>query len=381
MSLLLTDDQKMIRDLAKDFAAKKVAPFAAEMDETGIIHPGLIQELADIGFLGINIPEAYGGAGMDNIAKSLMIMEIAKVCASTAELVAVHTLTNEIILKNGTEEQKQKYLSKAASGAIGAFALTEAGAGSDAAAARTKAIADGSDYVINGSKCFISNMGPEEGDYVILIALTDPALKTKGLSAIIVDRGTPGFSVGKTEDKMGIRSAAVSELIFDDCRVPRTQLLGKEGKGFAIAMSGLDSGRIGIASQAVGLCQGAIDAAVAYSTERTQFGKPINANQGIQWYLADMATRTEAALQLTINAARLHDAGMPITKEASMAKYYASETAVDVTNKALQIHGGYGYMKDYAIERMYRDARIIPLYEGTSEVQKMVISRAVISGK
>ena len=381
MSLLLTDDQKMIRDLAKDFAAKKVAPFAAEMDETGIIHPGLIQELADIGFLGINIPEAYGGAGMDNIAKSLMIMEIAKVCASTAELVAVHTLTNEIILKNGTEEQKQKYLSKAASGAIGAFALTEAGAGSDAAAARTKAIADGSDYVINGSKCFISNMGPEEGDYVILIALTDPALKTKGLSAIIVDRDTPGFSVGKTEDKMGIRSAAVSELIFDDCRVPRTQLLGKEGKGFAIAMSGLDSGRIGIASQAVGLCQGAIDAAVAYSTERTQFGKPINANQGIQWYLADMATRTEAALQLTINAARLHDAGMPITKEASMAKYYASETAVYVTNKALQIHGGYGYMKDYAIERMYRDARIIPLYEGTSEVQKMVISRAVISGK
>lgn len=381
MSLLLTDDQKMIRDLAKDFAAKKVAPFAAEMDETGMIHPGLIQELADIGFLGINIPEAYGGAGMDNIAKSLMIMEIAKVCASTAELVAVHTLTNEIILKNGTEEQKQKYLTKAASGAIGAFALTEAGAGSDAAAARTKAIADGSDYIINGSKCFISNMGPDEGDYVILIALTDPALKTKGLSAIIVDRDTPGFSVGKTEDKMGIRSAAVSELIFNDCRVPRTQLLGTEGKGFTIAMSGLDSGRIGIASQAVGLCQGAIDASVSYSTERTQFGKPINANQGIQWYLADMATRTEAALQLTINAARLHDAGMPITKEASMAKYYASETAVYVTSKALQIHGGYGYMKDYAIERMYRDARIIPLYEGTSEVQKMVISRAVISGK
>ena len=381
MSLLLTDDQKMIRDLAKDFAAKKVAPLAAEMDTTGEIHPDLIRDLAEVGFLGINIPENYGGTGMDNIAKCLMIMEIAKVCASTAELIAVHTLTNEIILRNGTEEQKQKYLPKAASGAIGAFALTEAGAGSDAASARTKAIADGNDYVINGSKCFISNMGPKEGDYVILIALTEPSLKTKGLSAIIVDRDTPGFSVGKTEDKMGIRSAAVSELIFNDCRVPRTQLLGKEGKGFSIAMSGLDSGRIGIASQAVGLCQGAIDAAVAYSSERTQFGKPINANQGIQWYLADMATRTEAALQLTINAARLHDAGMPITKEASMAKYYASEAAVYVTNKALQIHGGYGYMKDYAIERMYRDARIIPLYEGTSEIQKMVISRAVISGK
>ena len=381
MSLLLTDEQKMIRDLAKNFATKKVAPLAAEMDLTGEIHPDLIQELADVGFLGINIPEAFGGTGMDNIAKCLMIMEIAKVCASTAELIAVHTLTNEIILKNGTEEQKKKYLPKAASGAVGAFALTEAGAGSDAASARTKAIAKGNDYIINGSKCFISNMGPNEGDYVILIALTEPSLKTKGLSAIIVDRDTPGFSVGKTEDKMGIRSAAVSELIFNDCCVPRTQLLGKEGKGFSIAMAGLDSGRIGIASQAVGLCQGAINAAVTYSSERTQFGKPINANQGIQWYLADMATRTEAALQLTINAARLHDAGMPITKEASMAKYYASEAAVYVTNKALQIHGGYGYMKDYAIERMYRDARIIPLYEGTSEVQKMVISRAVISGK
>ena len=222
MSLLLTDEQKMIRDLAKNFATKKVAPLAAEMDLTGEIHPDLIQELADVGFLGINIPEAYGGTGMDNIAKCLMIMEIAKVCASTAELIAVHTLTNEIILKNGTEEQKKKYLPKAASGAVGAFALTEADAGSDAASARTKAIAKGNDYIINGSKCFISNMGPNEGDYVILIALTEPSLKTKGLSAIIVDRDTPGFSVGKTEDKMGIRSAAVSELIFNDCCVPRT---------------------------------------------------------------------------------------------------------------------------------------------------------------
>ena len=251
-------------------------------------------------------------------------------------------------------------------------------AGSDAAAAKTKAIADGDDYVINGSKCFISNMGPDEGDYVILIALTDPEKKTKGMSAIIVDRGTPGFTLGKTENKMGLRAAPVSELIFDDCRVPKTQLLGQEGRGFMIAMAGLDGGRIGMAAQAVGVAQGAIAAAVEYTGQRVQFGKPINANQGIQWYLADMATTTEAALLMTVNAAKIRDEGGNCGCEAAMAKYFASENAVKVCDKALQMHGGYGYMKDYAIERMYRDARIIPLYEGTSEVQKMVISRNVI---
>lgn len=235
--------------------------------------------------------------------------------------------------------------------------------------------------MINGSKCFISNMGEDEGDYVILIALTDPAKKTKGMSAIIVDRGTKGFSIGKVEDKMGLRAAPVSELIFDDCRVPKTQLLGKEGRGFMIAMAGLDGGRIGMASQGVGVAEGALEAAVDYSKQRVQFGKPINANQGLQWYLADMATRTEAAKMLTLNAADRRQHGENIGKLAAMAKYYASENAVYVAHKSLQIHGGYGYMKDYAIERMYRDARIIPLYEGTSEVQKMVISRAVIDGK
>ena len=264
---------------------------------------------------------------------------------------------------------------------MGAFALTEPGAGSDAAAAKTKAVPDGDDYVINGTKCFISNMGKDEGDYVILIALTDPEKKTRGMSAIIVDRGTPGFSVGKAEDKMGLRAAPVSELIFEDCRVPKTQLLGEAGKGFGLAMAGLDGGRIGMAAQAVGLAEGALAAAVQYAGERVQFGKPISANQGIQWYLADMATRTEAAKLLTLNAAKLREAGLPVSKEAAMAKYYASEAAVYVADKALQIHGGYGYMKDYAIERVYRDARIIPLYEGTSEVQKMVISRAVIAGR
>ncbi|WP_329886680.1 acyl-CoA dehydrogenase family protein [Pseudoramibacter sp. HA2172] len=381
MSVILTEDQKMIVELAADFAKQAIAPIADEMEAAGKIPAAVIAQMAELGFMGINIPEAYGGTGMGEEVKALVIEEIAKADASVAELLSVHTLSSDIILKHGTEEQKKKYLTRACSGCVGAFALTEPGAGSDAAAARTKAVPDGDDYVINGAKCFISNMGKDEGDYVILIALTDPEKKTRGMSAVIVDRGTPGFSVGKAEDKMGLRAAPVSELIFEDCRVPKTQLLGKEGKGFGLAMAGLDGGRIGMAAQAVGLAEGALAAAVQYAGERVQFGKPISANQGIQWYLADMATKTEAAKLLTLNAAKLRESGLPVSKEAAMAKYYASEAAVYVADKALQIHGGYGYMKDYAIERVYRDARIIPLYEGTSEVQKMVISRAVIAGK
>ena len=378
MSFSMTDQQKEMAELARKFAENEVKPYSQQMDEEMKFIPGLVQKMADIGFMGINVPEEYGGSGMDDVTKSLVIAEIAKVDASLAELLAVHTLVSDIILRNGHEEQKKTYLTKACTGAVGAFALTEPGAGSDAAAATTKAIADGDAYVINGVKCFISNMGPEEGDYVVLIALTDPEKKTRGMSAIIVDRGTPGFSLGKTENKMGLRAAPVSELIFNNCRVPRAQLLGQEGRGFMIAMAGLDGGRIGMAAQAVGIAQGAIEAAVEYTGQRIQFGKPINANQGIQWYLADMATTTEAALLMTINAARIRDEGGNCGCEASMAKYFASENAVKVCDRALQLHGGYGYMKDYPIERMYRDARIIPLYEGTSEIQKMVISRTVI---
>ena len=381
MSFILNKEQKLILQLAKSFAETELAPIAEEMDRNAKFAPGLVQKVADIGLLGMNVPVEYGGAGIDEVTKALVIMEIAKVDASVAELIAVHTLTNDIILKFGNEAQKEKYLRWGASGGVGAFALTEPNAGSDAAAARTKAVVDGDDYVINGSKCFISNMGHDEGDYVVLIALTDPAKKTKGMSAIIVDRTTPGFDIGKVEDKMGLRAAPVSELIFADCRVPRTQLLGKEGRGFMIAMAGLDGGRIGMASQGVGVAESALASAVAYSKQRVQFGKPINANQGLQWYLADMATRTEAAKMLTLNAADRRQHGENIGKLAAMAKYYASENAVWVTNKSLQIHGGYGYKKDYAIERQYRDARIIPLYEGTSEIQKVVISRAVIDGK
>lgn len=384
MNFELNEQQLSIQKMARDFTEKKVAPKVLERDETREYDRSLYEDLCSMGFIGLPYEKEYGGEGLGYMEYALAIEEISKVdpSLSVSFSVATSLYGGSLHFSKATDEQLKRFLPPVLKGNhLGSFGLTEHTAGSDVSGMLTFAERKGDEYIINGSKCFISNMGPNEGDYVILIALTEPSLKTKGLSAIIVDRDTPGFSVGKTEDKMGIRSAAVSELIFNDCCVPRTQLLGKEGKGFSIAMAGLDSGRIGIASQAVGLCQGAINAAVTYSSERTQFGKPINANQGIQWYLADIATRTEAALQLTINAARLHDAGMPITKEASMAKYYASEAAVYVTNKALQIHGGYGYMKDYAIERMYRDARIIPLYEGTSEVQKMVISRAVISGK
>ena len=378
MAIILTEDQEAMVQLARQFAEKDIAPYSQEMDEEAELRPEIIAKMAELGFMGINIPEEYGGAGLDEVTKVLVIEEIARVDASVAELLSVHTLVNDIFLKQANEEQKKKYLPMAVQGKIGAFALTEPGAGSDAAAASTKAVADGDDYVINGTKCFISNMGPNEGDYVVLIALTEPDKKTKGMSAIIVDRGTPGFTIGKTENKMGLRAAPVSELIFENCRVPKSNLIGQEGRGFMIAMSALDGGRIGMGAQAVGVAEGALDAAVKYSGQRVQFGKPINANQGIQWYLADMATTTEAAKLLVWNAANLLQNGFNINKEAAMAKYYASENAVAVCNKALQIHGGYGYMKDYAIERMYRDARIIPFYEGTSEVQKMVISWAVI---
>lgn len=378
MEFRLTPDHEAIIADVRAFAKKEIAPLAAEIDAESKFPAEIIKKMAELGYMGINIPEEYGGAGLDDVYKVLVVREIAKCCASTAEILAVQSLVNDILVTKGTKEQKEKYLPMVAEGRIGAFALTEAGAGSDASAARTKAVSDGDNYIINGSKCFISNMGPEEGDYVILIALTNPSAGVKGMSAIIVDRGTPGFSIGKVEDKMGIRGAAVSELVFEDCVVPKTNLIGKEGEGFKIAMSALDGGRIGIAAQALGIAEAAIDASVEYSKQRSQFGKPISALQGIQWYLADMATRTEAAKLLILQAADMRSRGENVTKEAAMAKYFASENAVYVTDRAVQIHGGYGYMKDYPIERMYRDARITPLYEGTSEVQKMVISRAVI---
>lgn len=375
-----TEDQISIQEMLRDFSESEIKPKADEVDKSGQFPAATIDALAEMGVMGLNIPEEYGGAGMDEICKVLAISEISRCCSSTAEIVAVHMLASDIILNNANEEQKQKYLPMAAAGKLGAFALTEPGAGSDAAGVRTKAEKDGDDYIINGSKCFISNFGPEEGNHIIVIALTDPEKGTRGgMTAFLLDRETPGLSLGKVEDKMGMRGAAVSELILEDCRVPATAIMGNIGDGFKIAMSGLDGGRIGIAAQSYGLAQGALEEAIKYAGERVQFGKPIGKNQGIQWYIADMATRTQAARLLTLQAAAKRMNGEPTSEAASMAKYYAAEAAGFVCDLSLQIHGGYGYMKDYAIERMYRDARILRIYEGTSEIQKIVISRAAMS--
>lgn len=376
----LNEAQKDIQDIVRQYAQEKVKPLAETIDKEARYPAENIEGLTEMGVMGINIPELYGGSEMDELTKCLVIIELAKVCASTAVIVDVHYLVSDIILSMGTDAQKAKYLPMAVEGKLGAFCLTEPGAGSDAGGLKTKAVKDGDDYIINGAKCFISNCGPHEGNHFVVIALTDPEKKTHGgMTAFLIDRDNPGLSIGKTEDKMGIRGSEVSELILTDCRVSSDAILGKVGDGFKIAMIGLDGGRIGIASQAVGIASGALEAAVKYAKEREQFGKPIATKQGLQWYLADMATRLEAAKLLVYEAADLRERGEDVTTVAAMAKLYAGEAACYVTDLALQIHGGYGYMKDYAIERMYRDARITRIYEGTSEVQKMVISRNVIN--
>lgn len=374
MAFQLSKMEKMVQSLAKEFADKELSPIAAEMDKNEKMDPAVIEKLGKLGFMGIGVPKEYGGAGFGMMAKSLMITELSKQCASTGEVMSVHTMAINPIMWYGTEEQKQKYLGGAAKGKIAAFALTEPSAGSDAAGVQTTAIADGDDYVINGSKCFISNMG-DHGDFVTILARTDPTKGYHGMSTIIVDRDTPGFTVGKREEKMGIRAADVSELIFEDCRVPKTQLLGPEGKGFGIFMKALDAGRIGMASQALGIAEEALRLSKEQLKVRVQFGKPLEKQQGLQWYIADMATKIAAARALIYEAAQTYDRGEKVTEIAAICKYYASEIAVEVTNKALQIYSGYGYMRDYPLERMYRDARIIPIYEGTSEIQKNIIAR------
>ena len=380
MDFTYTEEQEMVRELAATFAKNYVAPLSEQMDIDNTMPHHIAEKMAELGFMGINVPEEYGGAGMDEVSKALVIMEIAKVDASVAELLAVHTLTNDIFLKRGTEEQKKKYLALGASGKVGAFALTEPGAGSDASAAKTKAISDGDDYIINGTKCFISNMGPEEGDYVVLIALTDPSAGTKGMSAIVVDRNTPGFSVGKLENKMGLRGANVSELIFQDCRVPKSNLLGKEGEGFKIAMMTLDGGRVGVGAQALGIAEGAYNAAVQYAKERTQFGKPIAKFQAISFMLADMKLKIETARLAVYQAA--WKMAQPDVKsysvDAAIAKKYASDVAMQVTTDAVQVFGGYGFTREYPVERYMRDAKITQIYEGTNEVQLMVTGGALL---
>ncbi len=379
MDLKFTEEQEMIRKMVRDFAQKEVAPIAAEIDDKGIVPFENIKKMGQLGLLGLTVPEKYDGGGADAISYVIAIEELAKACASTAIVMAVqNSLVCAGLEKFGTEEQKEKYLRPLARGEkIGAFALTEPGAGCDSAAQLTTAVRSGDGYVINGTKHFITN--GSFADIVILFAMTDKAQKHRGISGFIVEKGTPGFTVGKEEHKMGIRGSNTCELVFTEVHVPATARGGEEGQGFKIAMTVLDAGRIGVAAQAVGIAQAAYEAAVKYSKERVQFGQPISQFQAIQWMLADMATRIEAARLLTYNAALAKMSGQPYSKEASMAKLFASETAVWVADRAVQIHGGYGYMKEYSVERNYRDAKITEIYEGTSEVQRMVIARAVLS--
>jgi len=378
MEIKFSAAEEMIKKVAKEFAEKEVAPLAEEIDRESRFPSETFDKMVKCGFTGIGVPPEYGGSGGGETIKVTVVSEIAKKCAATAGILSIHSIFGQVILQFGTEEQKQKYLPLVANGGKkAAFALTEPNAGSDAGAVKTKAVLDDDEYVINGTKCFITGGG--QADFVIVFALTDPSKGIRGLSAIVVPKGSPGFSIGKIEDKMGIRASETVELVFDNCRVPKENLIGKEGQGFKMAMIALDGARIGVAAQAFGIAEGAIDETVKYMKERVQFGKPLTSLQGLQWYVADMVTKTECSKWMTYRAASLKEADKPHTKEAAMAKLNASETARFVTNLALQIHGGYGYMKDYPLERMVRDSKITEIYEGTSEIHKLVISRAVLS--
>ncbi|MGG1290982.1 acyl-CoA dehydrogenase [Bacillus smithii] len=375
MNFQLSEEHEMIRKTVRDFAQKEVEPTASERDEEERFDRTLFEKMAELGLTGIPWPEEYGGIGSDYLAYCIAIEELSRVDASIGVTLSAHTsLAGWPIYKFGSEEQKQKYLRPMAEGRkIGAYGLTEPGSGSDASAMKTTARRDGDDYILNGSKIFITNGG--EADIYVVFAMMEPEKKHRGISAFIVESGFEGFSVGKKEKKLGIRSSPTTEIIFEDCRVPKENLLGNEGDGFKIAMMTLDGGRNGIAAQAVGIAQGALDAAIAYAEERHQFGKPIIANQGISFKLADMATGVEAARLLTYQAAWLESQGLPYGKASAMSKLFAGDTAMKVTIEAVQVFGGYGFTKDYPVERFMRDAKITQIYEGTQEIQKLVISR------
>lgn len=375
MRFQLTEEHEMIRKMVRDFAENEVAPTAAERDEQELFDRSIFDKMAELGLTGIPWPEKYGGIGSDFLAYAIAVEELSRVDASAGVLISAHTsLASWPIYKFGTEEQKQKYLRPLAEGKkIGAFGLTEPGSGSDAGGMKTTARLEGDHYVLNGSKIFITNGGVAE--IYVVFALTDPSQKTRGVTAFIVESDFPGFSVGKKEKKLGIRSSPTTELIFEDCKVPVENVLGNVGEGFKIAMMTLDGGRNGIAAQAVGIAQGALDAAIAYAKERQQFGKPIAVQQGIGFKLADMATSVEAARLLTYQAAWRESEGLPYGKESAMSKLFAGDTAMKVTTEAVQIFGGYGYTKEYPVERYMRDAKITQIYEGTQEIQRLVISR------
>lgn len=370
------DLQKMVRELAE----KEIGPRAKENDEKDVFPVDVFKMMADMGLTAIGVPESYGGPEATDIERMIAIEEIAKKDGAVATILAVHGMFVQALEKYGTEEQKKRFYPRIAEeGYYTAFALTEPCAGSDPASARTTAVYDPAtdEYVLNGNKCFIT--GGARADAILVFALTDPSLGAKGMSAFIVEKGMKGFSTGKIEDKMGIRCSETAELFFDDCRVPKANLVGQEGKGFGIAMNSLDGARIGVGAIALGLAEGALDESLSYIEQRVQFGKPISKLQGIQWYIADMATEIETAKWMVYHAAYLRTVGKPYTKEASMCKLHNSKVAREVTNLAMQIHGGYGYMKEYPVERMYRDAKITEIYEGTSEIQKVIIAKQVMS--
>lgn len=378
MNFVLSEEHTMARTLFRTFAENEVKPLAQELDEQERFPTETVEKMAAYGFLGIPVPKEWGGQGADTLAYAICVEELSRVCATTGVIVSAHTsLCADPIRKYGTQEQKEKYLVPLAAGrSLGAFGLTEPGAGTDAAGQQTKAVLRGDHYMLNGTKIFITNGGV--ADTYVIFAMTDKSKGTKGISAFIVEKDFEGFSIGKKELKMGIRGSSTTELVFENCKVPKENLLGKEGKGFGIAMGTLDGGRIGIAAQALGIAQGALDETVAYVKERKQFGRSISAFQNTRFQLAGLKTRIEAARLLVYRAAYAKDHQDLYSQEAAMAKLFAAETAMEVTTKCVQLHGGYGYTRDYPIERMMRDAKITEIYEGTSEVQKMVIAGGML---
>lgn len=377
MNLTYTDEQLMMRNMVRNFAQTEITPFIEQL-EKGEFPRAIVNKMGEIGLMGITVPEEYGGSNMDFTSYIIAIHELSKVSAVLGVILSVHTsVGTNPILYFGNEEQKQKYVPKLASGEyLGAFCLTEPQAGSDAASLSTRAVCDGDDYIINGAKVFITNGG--EADVYIVFAVTDSTLGSKGISAFIVEKSMPGFIVGKDEEKMGLHGSRTVQLTFENLRVPVSNLLGTEGEGFKIAMANLDVGRIGIAAQSLGIAEASLEAAIDYAKQRVQFGKPISAQQGVAFKLADMATKAEAAKLLVYNAANLRSQGKSCGKEASMAKLFASKTAMENAIEAVQVFGGYGYTKDYPVERYFRDAKVTQIYEGTNEIQKIVVSKHLL---
>jgi len=381
MTFQLTDEQLMIQAMVREFSRKVIQPTAMERDRTKEFPADNLSQMTELGLMGMMVPTEFGGEGTDTISYALALSEIAYSCASTAVVMSVHnSIVCESLVRYGNSDQKKRFLKMLTSGEkIGAFAMTEPHAGSNPAAQSTSAVRDGDAYIINGTKRFITT-GKNAG-LIIVTAKTDETQRHKGISAFIVEQGTPGLIVGNVEDKMGLCASDTADLIFETCRIPANNLLSAEGDGFRIAMTALDSGRIGIAAQSVGVGQAALDAAVKYAKDRTQFGQSISKFQGLRWMIADMATDIEASRQLMLSAAAQKDTGKNYTAQASMAKLFASEAVNRVTAQALQIHGGYGFIKDYAVERFYRDARVFTIYEGTSEIQRVVISNHILKDK